>query len=204
MRRILIATSNPGKLRDFAGAARAARNRDCQHSGFRFPAHRGRGRPHLRSECAQESRRIQPARAGRDRRRRRLRTGSGCAEWRAGRAFCALCRADSASPLADENTDDDANNARVLRELREVPRGKAHREICLRAGRGARRRRLWRLFAGRPKELFSKLRAARMASDTIRCFIFRRFRKRLRNSARKRKPIQPPRRGVSGVSGMVR
>jgi hypothetical protein len=40
--------------------------------------------------------------------------------------------------LASENTDDEANNARVLRELRKRSEREAHGTVCLRAGGGAR------------------------------------------------------------------
>ncbi len=59
---------------------------------------------------------------------------------------------------ADANTDDDANNARVLRELKNVPAEKRGRDLCACWLRRATARR-WPLFAERPKESFLKRRA---------------------------------------------
>jgi XTP/dITP diphosphohydrolase len=81
---------------------------------------------------------------------------------------------------AHSNTDDAANNARVLRELQGVPPDqRTSRFVCVLAA--ARDGKTLATFRGTAKESSSTRRAARMASATIRCFIFLRSRKHLRS-----------------------
>jgi len=130
MRRILIATSNPGKLRDFAGAARPhgieisgipgfsslptvvedgltfeenARKKAEQYSGY------ATGEIVLADDSGLEVDALHGA------------PGVHSARYAADQPH-----------LADENTDDEANNARVLRELKNVPREKrTGRFVCV-------------------------------------------------------------------------
>ena len=82
---------------------------------------------------------------------------------------------------AEVNTDDEANNARVLRELKNVPSETTNRQICLRAGRSSRRKDARQHFAAPRKESFSKRRGEQMASATIPCFTSRRSTKHSRS-----------------------
>ena len=130
MRRILIATSNPGKLRDFAGAARAtgieiggipdfsslptvvedgltfeenARKKAEQYSGY------APGEIVVADDSGLEVDALNGA------------PGVHSARYAADQPH-----------LADENTDDEANNARVLRELRNVvPDERTGRFVCV-------------------------------------------------------------------------
>ncbi len=130
MRRILIATSNPGKLRDFAGAAArhgveiaAIPNFSSQptvvEDGLTFEAN-------ARKKAEEYSRAV---------------PGEIVFADDSGLEVDALHGAPgvhSARYAADEphkaetNTDDEANNARVLRELRDVPDAKrSGRFVCI-------------------------------------------------------------------------
>ena len=138
MRRILIATSNPGKLRDFAGAAAAARNRNRRDSRLLFPAHRCRRRPTFEENArkkAEEYSRHAPGEIV-------VADDSGLevdALNGAPGVHSARYAADQPH-LADENTDDEANNARVLRELRGCSAGKRTGQFRVRAGGRAGRK----------------------------------------------------------------
>src|SRR5271166_2276822 len=66
--------------------------------------------------------------------------------------------------------------------------------------------RCWLRFVVLPKELFLTLRVGTTGLVTIRCFIFRRFRRRLPSSALKKNPatVIVARRSVSFWSGLMR
>jgi XTP/dITP diphosphohydrolase len=119
MRKILIATSNPGKLRDFAGAASAhnvevapipnfASLQQVVEDGETFEGN-------ARKKAEQYSRAV-PGEIV-------LADDSGLeVDALAGAPGVHSARYAADEPhKADYNTDDDANNARVLRELRGVP-----------------------------------------------------------------------------------
>ena len=130
MRRILIATSNPGKLRDFAGAA-APHNIEIA------------GIPDFASLPLV----VEDGQTFEDNARKKAEQYSLCAPGEivvaddSGLEVDALngapgvhsARYAADQPhLADENTDDEANNARVLRELRKVPAEKrTGRFVCM-------------------------------------------------------------------------
>ena len=130
MQRILIATSNPGKLRDFAGAA-APHNIEIA------------GIPDFASLPLV----VEDGQTFEDNARKKAEQYSLCAPGEivvaddSGLEVDALngapgvhsARYAADQPhLADENTDDEANNARVLRELRKVPAEKrTGRFVCM-------------------------------------------------------------------------
>jgi XTP/dITP diphosphohydrolase len=130
MRKILIATSNPGKLRDFAGAARPhgiqiagipnfASLPSVVEDGLTFEENA--------RKKAEEYSLHAPGEIV-------LADDSGLevdALNGAPGVHSARYAADQPH-LADENTDDEANNARVLRELRNVPRQRrTGRFVCV-------------------------------------------------------------------------
>ena len=130
MRRILIATSNPGKLRDFAGAAAPHGIEIGSIPGFAsLPVVVEDGltfEENGRKKAEEYSRSA---------------TGEIVVADDSGLEVDALNGAPGVHSaryaadrphLADENTDDEANNARVLRELRHVPPEKrTGRFVCL-------------------------------------------------------------------------
>ena len=130
MQRILIATSNPGKLRDFAGAAALL--------GIEIV-----GIPDFASLPLV----VEDGQTFEDNARKK---SEGYSQYATGEIVVAddsglevdalhgapgvhSARYAADQPhLADENTDDEANNARVLRELRKVPREKrTGRFVCV-------------------------------------------------------------------------
>ena len=130
MRRILIATSNPGKLRDFAGAARPHGTEIAGIPGFSsLPSviEDGLTFEENARKKAEEYSRYAPGEIV-------LADDSGLevdALHGAPGVHSARYAADQPY-LADENTDDEANNARVLRELKSVPPEKrTGRFVCL-------------------------------------------------------------------------
>ncbi len=130
MRRILIATSNPGKLRDFAGAARAhgIEIADIPHfSSLPTVAEDGLTFEENARKKAEEYSLAVPGEIV-------VADDSGLevdALNGAPGVHSARYAADQPH-LADENTDDMANNARVLRELRKVPAEKrTGRFVCV-------------------------------------------------------------------------
>jgi len=119
MRKILIATSNPGKLRDFAGAAAGngieiASIPDFSslppvvEDGLTFDAN-------ARKKAEEYSRAVPGEMVVADDSGLEVDALNG-----APGVHSARYAADQPH-LADENTDDEANNARVLRELRKFP-----------------------------------------------------------------------------------
>src|SRR6202142_500814 len=130
MRRILIATSNPGKLRDFAGAAAAHGIEIAGVAGFSsLPLVVEDGltfEENARKKAEEYS---------------RYAAGEIVVADDSGLEVDALNGAPGVhSPryaadqphLANENTDDEANNARLLRELRKVPSEKrTGRFVCV-------------------------------------------------------------------------
>jgi XTP/dITP diphosphohydrolase len=130
MKRVLIATSNPGKLRDFAGAAAThgvVVTTIPHFAGLPTPVEDGETFEENARKKAQEYSRAVP--------------GELVIADDSGLEIDALGGAPgvhSARYAADDpraagcNTDDDANNARVLRELQEVPAAKrTGRFVCV-------------------------------------------------------------------------
>ncbi len=130
MRRVLIATSNPGKLRDFAGAARPLGIEIAGVPGFSsLPTvvEDGKTFEENARKKAEEYSLAAPGEIV-------VADDSGLevdALKGAPGVHSARYAADQPH-LADENTDDEANNARVLRELRKVPADKrTGRFVCV-------------------------------------------------------------------------
>lgn len=130
MRRVLIATSNPGKLRDFAGAAGPHGIEVAGVPGFSaLPAVIEDG--HTFDENARKKAEGYSLAA----------PGEIVVADDSGLEVDALkgapgvhsARYAADQPhLADENTDDESNNARVLRELRKIPKEKrTARFVCV-------------------------------------------------------------------------
>ena len=119
MKRILIATSNPGKLRDFVGAAAAHGIEIAGIPGFSsLPLVVEDGltfEDNARKKAEEYSRSVPGEIVVADDSGLEVDALDG-----APGVHSARYAAD-APHLADENTEDDANNARVLRELRNVP-----------------------------------------------------------------------------------
>ena len=130
MQRILIATSNPGKLRDFAGAA-APHGIDIagipDFASLPLVVEDGQTFEDNARKKAEEYGQHAPGEIV-------VADDSGL-EVDALRGAPGVHSARYAADqphLADENTDDEANNARVLRELRKVPREKrTARFVCV-------------------------------------------------------------------------
>jgi XTP/dITP diphosphohydrolase len=130
MRRILIATSNPGKLRDFAGAAAAhgieiagipnfSSLLPVVEDGLTFEAN-------ARKKAEEYSRAVPGEMVVADDSGLEVDALNGTPG-----VHSARYAADQPH-LADENTYDEANNARVLRELRNVPPEKrTGRFVCV-------------------------------------------------------------------------
>ena len=130
MRRILIATSNPGKLRDFDGAAHP---HGIEISGIpdfsSLPTvvENGLTFEENARKKAEEYSRYAPAEIV-------LADDSGLeVDALQGAPGVHSARYAAEQPhLADENTDDEANNARVLRELKDVrPEKRTGRFVCV-------------------------------------------------------------------------
>lgn len=130
MRRILIATSNPGKLRDFAGAAVAHGIEIAGIPGFAsLPLVVEDGltfEENARKKAEQYSVHAPGEIVVADDSGLEVDALNG-----APGVHSARYAADQPH-LADENTDDEANNARVLRELRHVaPEKRTGRFVCV-------------------------------------------------------------------------
>lgn len=130
MRRILIATSNPGKLRDFEGAARRHGIEIGGIPGFSsLPAVVEDGKifeENARKKAEEYSLAAPGEIVVADDSGLEVDALNG-----APGVHSARYAADQPH-LADENTDDEANNARVLRELRKVPPEKrSGRFVCV-------------------------------------------------------------------------
>jgi len=130
MKRILIATSNPGKLRDFVGAAAVHGIEIAGIPGFSsLPLVVEDGltfEDNARKKAEEYSRSVPGEIVVADDSGLEVDALDG-----APGVHSARYAAD-APHLADENTDDDANNARVLRELRNVPPEKrTGRFVCV-------------------------------------------------------------------------
>jgi len=130
VRRILIATSNPGKLRDFAGAA-AAHGIEIaglpNFSSLPLVVEDGLTFEDNARKKAEEYSRHKPAEIV-------VADDSGLeVDALNGAPGVHSARYASDQPhLADANTDDEANNARVLRELRNVsPEKRTARFVCV-------------------------------------------------------------------------
>jgi len=115
-----------------------------------------------------------------------IRAGGGCVE-RAPGVHSARYAADQPH-LADENTDDEANNARVLRELKKVRAQKrTGRFVCVLAA--ARDGKTLATFRGTAEGVILDSPRVQVGLDMIRCFIFREFRRRLRSLVRRRSRV---------------
>jgi len=135
MRRILIATSNPGKLRDFAGAAAPhgieiagipnfASLPPVVEDGLTFEAN-------ARKKAEEYSRHAAGEIVLADDSGLEVDALGGAPGVHSAR-YAAPDLLDVQPHLADENTDDEANNSRVLRELRNVPPEKrTGRFVCV-------------------------------------------------------------------------
>jgi XTP/dITP diphosphohydrolase len=130
MRRVLIATSNPGKLRDFAGAARAHGINIAgipDFSELPTPVEDGLTFDENARKKAEEYSLAVPGEIV-------LADDSGLqvAALNGGPGVHSARYAADEPHLADTNTDDEANNARVLRELRDVvPEKRTARFVCV-------------------------------------------------------------------------
>jgi XTP/dITP diphosphohydrolase len=130
MRRVLIATSNPGKLRDFAGAARAHGINIAgipDFSDLPTPVEDGLTFDENARKKAEEYSLAVPGEIV-------LADDSGLevAALNGGPGVHSARYAADEPHLADTNTDDEANNARVLRELRDVvPEKRTARFVCV-------------------------------------------------------------------------
>jgi XTP/dITP diphosphohydrolase len=130
MRRILIATSNPGKMRDFAGAAVRYGIEIAGIPGFAsLPAVVEDGltfEENARKKAMEYSRHTAGETIVADDSGLEVDALKG-----APGVHSARYAADQPH-LANENTDDEANNARVLRELRKIPPEKrTGRFVCV-------------------------------------------------------------------------
>jgi XTP/dITP diphosphohydrolase len=130
MRRVLIATSNPGKVRDFAGAARAHGIEIAglpNFSSLPTPVEDGHTFEENARKKAEEYSLAAPADVI-------VADDSGLEiDALHGAPGVHSARYAANEPhLADSNTDDEANNARVIRELKEVPPEKrSGRFVCV-------------------------------------------------------------------------
>ena len=130
MKRVLIATSNPGKLRDFAGAARTLGIEIAgipNFSSLPTVVEDGQSFQENARKKAEEYSLAAPGEIV-------LADDSGIEiDALNGAPGVHSARYAANQPhLADENTDDEANNARVLRELRKVPAEKrTARFVCV-------------------------------------------------------------------------
>ena len=135
MRRILIATSNPGKLRDFAGAAAAhgIEIAEIPHfssltpvveDGLTFEAN-------ARKKAEEYSRYVPGEIVVADDSGLEVDALNGAPGVHSAR-YAAPDLHDKQPHETDRNTDDEANNARVLRELKNIPPEKRRgRFVCV-------------------------------------------------------------------------
>lgn len=135
MRRILIATSNPGKLRDFAGAALAHGIEIGGIPGFAsLPAVVEDGltfEENARKKAQEYSRHVPGEIVVADDSGLEVDALDGAPGVHSAR-YAAPDLFDVQPHLADANTDDEANNVRVLRELKKVPPEKrTGRFVCV-------------------------------------------------------------------------
>ncbi len=135
VRRILIATSNPGKLRDFAGAAAAHGIQIAGIPNFSsLPAVVEDGvtfEANARKKAEQYSRYVPGEIVVADDSGLEVDALDGAPGVHSAR-YAAPDVHDKEPHEADANTDDEANNARVLRELKDVPSEKrSGRFVCV-------------------------------------------------------------------------
>ena len=178
MRRILIATSNPRKIRDFAGAASVygieveplpnfSSLASVIEDGATFEANARKKAEAYSRDAAGEL---------------VIADDSGLEVDALGGApgvHSARYAADEPQAAAT-NTDDEANNAKLVREIRRVPPEKrTGRFVCWIAA--AREERLWRSSMARLRESSSNRRAVLTVLGMTRCSIFLVSEKLLRN-----------------------
>ena len=135
MRRILIATSNPGKLRDFAGAAAAHGIEIAGIPGFSpLPSLVEDGltfEANARKKAEEYSRYVPGEIVVADDSGLEVDALNGAPGVHSAR-YAAPDLQDKAPHETAANTDDEANNARVLRELKDVPPEKrTGRFVCV-------------------------------------------------------------------------
>ncbi len=135
MRRILIATSNPGKLRDFAGAAKSHGIEIASIPNFSsLPAVVEDGvtfEENARKKAEEYSRHVAGQIVVADDSGLEVDALNGAPGVHSAR-YAASDLHGKEPQLTDANTDDEANNARVLRELKNVPREKrTGRFVCV-------------------------------------------------------------------------
>src|SRR6267154_1353421 len=135
MRKILIATSNPGKLRDFAGAASRhgveiagipdfASLPSVLEDGLTFEAN-------ARKKAEAYSRHVPGEIVMADDSGLEIDAMKGAPGVHSAR-YAAFDLQNKEPHQADANTDDEANNARVLREMNGVPaKRRAGRFVCV-------------------------------------------------------------------------
>jgi non-canonical purine NTP pyrophosphatase (RdgB/HAM1 family) len=201
MRRILIATSNPGKLRDFAGAA-APHGIEIagipNFSSLSTVVEDGLTFEENARKKAEEYSRHAPGEIV-------VADDSGLevdALSSAPGVHSARYAADQPH-LANENTDDEANNARVLRELRKIPPEKrTGRFICVLA---AARDGQTRDVSGDGRRSDSRFAAWQQRLRIRSAILFSADSKDICRTKRRREgALQSPGRGLSAVSGVVR
>lgn len=130
MQKVLIATSNPGKLRDFAGAARAHNIEIAGIPGFSsLPPVVEDGltfEANARKKAEEYSQAVARKIVVADD------SGLEVDELNGAPGVHSARYAADQPHLADENTDDDLNNARVLRELAGIaPERRTARFVCV-------------------------------------------------------------------------
>ncbi len=183
MRKILIATSNPGKLRDFAGAALRhgveiagipdfASLPSIVEDGLTFEAN-------ARKKAEAYSRYVPGEIVVADDSGLEIDALNGAPGVHSAR-YAAPDLQNKEPHEADANTDDEANNARVLRELRMSHPPNVREDLCAcwqRRGMA----RLWQRFGQRLRESFLRHRAVRMDLGMTLFFISRRLGEHLRS-----------------------